>query len=112
MRSCLPNRFRGHLLNNSRTPCNVGSTVSSEFGGEGWMQIMAKLCTKLEPIVTEDFKITVVKAKFGSLRIAYRGGNQAIDDVIEEAKAEGRRICEVCGAADMQRERAGREHDA
>jgi hypothetical protein len=35
--------------------------------GEGWLIIMAKLCQRLEPLLTEDFKIIAVKPKFWDL---------------------------------------------
>jgi hypothetical protein len=41
------------------------------------------------------FAITSVKSKCGSLRIAYRGGDGAVEAVIDEARAEAARIGEM-----------------
>jgi hypothetical protein len=35
----------------------------------------------------------------GTLRVAYRGANDAIEAEIDRAKAEALRACETCGAA-------------
>lgn len=65
--------------------------------GEGWLVLMAKLCQRLEPIAADDFKIISVKPKFGRLRIAYRGGDETIEGMVEAAKAEALTMCEICG---------------
>ena len=59
-----------------------------QFNGRGWRRVMAKMCTRLEPIAPAGFAITSVKSKFGSLRISYRGGDEAVEAVIDAAKAE------------------------
>jgi hypothetical protein len=59
-----------------------------EFEGDGWLGIMDRLCAKLLPIASQDFRIVAVKSKFETLRIAYRGGNNAVEAAIEAAKAE------------------------
>jgi hypothetical protein len=81
-----------------------GNTTASSmrFGfqgiGEGWLVIMVKLCERLETIAAQNFKITGVKPKFGTLRISYRGGDESIEQIIDDAKAEALTTCEVCGA--------------
>jgi len=49
---------------------------------------MTKMCVSLEPIASDGFAITSVKSKLGSLRIGYRGGNDAVEAIIDAAKAE------------------------
>jgi hypothetical protein len=56
--------------------------------GKGWLGIMDRLCARLLPIAPQDFRILAVKSKYGTLRIAYRGGDDAVEAVIEAAKAE------------------------
>jgi hypothetical protein len=59
-----------------------------QFDGWAWRRVIAKMCLKLESIAPDGFAITAVKSKFGALRIAYRGGNEAVEVVIDEAKRE------------------------
>jgi hypothetical protein len=57
-------------------------------------EIVRQLCQRLQPLATNakirglDFRILLVKEKFGMLRIAYRGGTEEIDAEIERAKDE------------------------
>lgn len=73
------------------------------FDGSGWLGLLDRLCDKLQPLALGvraqgmEFKILGVKRKFGTLRIAYRGGNEAIAEEIERAKSEALRTCELCG---------------
>jgi hypothetical protein len=55
--------------------------------GQGWLPILADMCGRLMPLAQGDFRILAVKSKYGTLRIAYRGGNDAVEAVIEAAKA-------------------------
>lgn len=75
-----------------------------QFRGPGWLRIMEGLCERLVPLAQgTDFKITTVKSKLGTLRIAYRNGDDVIDTEIERAKSRALRTCEGCGAAGTKR---------
>jgi len=57
---------------------------------DAWRDTIEQLCQRLLPLAADqaDFRILSVKEKFGSLRIAYRGGTPAIEAEIERAKVE------------------------
>jgi hypothetical protein len=67
--------------------------------GPGWCAVMDRLCAELPAIAGSEFKCISVKSKMGSLRIAYRGGNDAIEAAVDAAKAEAWVTCMSCGAA-------------
>lgn len=74
-----------------------------QFAGPGWLGIMAGLCERLAPLAPlTGLKITSVKSKLGTLRIAYRNGDDVIDVEIERVKSLALGICEGCGAAGSQ----------
>jgi hypothetical protein len=56
--------------------------------------IVAQLCESLQPLSDNtkarglDFRILSIKEKFGTLRVAYRGGTEEIDAEIDHAKDE------------------------
>ena len=79
--------------------------------GDGWFDILWRLCGDLEPLVAEfeqatgrKFEILQVKEKFGGLRIYMNRANDAIRRRIEAAKLESFRTCEVCGQSGKRRE--------
>jgi hypothetical protein len=88
------------------------TTTTMRFGfqldGRGWRRVMAKLCVRLEPLAQNGFRILAVKSKYGTLHIAYRGGDEMIATKIAAAQAVAARTCQVCGggAAD-HRQRVG-----
>jgi hypothetical protein len=74
--------------------------------GNGWFNIVWKLCEDLEPLVAEAEKVTghafevlQVKEKFGGLRfyVSHPHRTDAILQRIEAAELESLRTCEVCG---------------
>ena len=82
--------------------------------GDGWYNIVWRLCVDLEPLVTEleketgeQFEAVQVKAKLGTLRFYVSHHTDAIDQRIEEAQQESSRTCEVCGQSGIQRETGG-----
>jgi hypothetical protein len=79
------------------------TTTQLMFGfqgvGPGWLTIMERLCSRLMPIVGPEFKFTSVKEKVGCLRIAFRGGSDAIGEAVDAAKAKAMVTCDQCGAA-------------
>ncbi|PYX49951.1 MAG: hypothetical protein DMG76_35780 [Acidobacteria bacterium] len=79
--------------------------------GDGWFDILWRLCVDLEPLVAEfeqaagcQFEILQVKEKFGELRIHVNHANDAIRERIGVAKEEAYRTCEVCGQPGQRRE--------
>lgn len=66
--------------------------------GDGWYNIIDKLCAKLEP---QGVVAGQVKEKFGGLRFYINpvdnGDWNMIHKAINEAEAESFRTCETCG---------------
>jgi hypothetical protein len=72
--------------------------------GDGWFDLVWRLCKHLEPVVAvaekrtgRSFQVLQVKEKFGGLRFYTKFNNDAISALIEAAEIESRRTCEVCG---------------
>ena len=73
--------------------------------GDGWFDILWRLCEDLEPLVAEfertsglKFEVLQVKEKFGGLRFYVNcRRNEAIGERIGAAMQESFRTCEVCG---------------
>jgi hypothetical protein len=80
--------------------------------GDGWFDILWRLCEDLEPLVTEmeraggrQFEVLQVKEKFGGLRFYVNcRRNEAIRQRIGIAADESFRTCEVCGQPGELRE--------
>jgi hypothetical protein len=80
--------------------------------GDGWFDIVWRLCEDLEPLVAEfeaaggpKFEVLQVKEKFGGLRFyVNRRRNEAIRQRIGIAADESCRTCEVCGQPGQLRE--------
>jgi hypothetical protein len=79
--------------------------------GDGWFNIVWKLCEDLEPLAGEaekatgrSFEVLQVKQKFGGLRFYVNHGTDATRKRIEAAQLEALRSCEVCGQPGKARE--------
>jgi hypothetical protein len=82
--------------------------------GDGWVNILWRLCVDLEPMVTElqaetgdRFEVVQVKEKLGTLRFYVSHHTDSIDQRIVEAQKESSRTCEICGQPGKQREADG-----
>jgi hypothetical protein len=82
--------------------------------GDGWFNILWRLCADLEPLVAEfekesgeRFEVLQVKEKLGTLRFYITHHTDPIDERIAEAQGESSRTCEVCGQPGIQRETGG-----
>lgn len=82
--------------------------------GDGWFNILWRLCADPEPMVAEleketgeRFEAVQVKQKLGTLRFYVSHHTDAIDERIAEAQGESSRTCEVCGRPGKQRETGG-----
>jgi len=82
--------------------------------GDGWYNILWRLCVDLEPLVaeleketSERFEVVQVKQKLGTLRFYVSHHTDPIDKRIAEAQEESSRTCEVCGQPGRQRETGG-----
>lgn len=66
----------------------------------GWVPLVARLLgridTALAPEDRADFRVSQIKEKFAELRV-YHSGGDTIEALVEEADAEARRTCRVCG---------------
>jgi hypothetical protein len=79
--------------------------------GDGWFNIVWRLCEDLEPLVAEaekatgrPFEVLQVKQKLGNLRFYVNHETDAIRKRIETAQLESLRTCEVCGKPGERRE--------
>jgi hypothetical protein len=80
--------------------------------GDGWFEILWRLCVDLEPLNTEmerasgrKFEVLQVKEKFGGLRFYVNcRRNEAIRQRIGIAADESFHTCEVCGQPGTLRE--------
>src|ERR1700730_10742662 len=79
--------------------------------GNGWFNIVWKLCEDLEPLVAEaekatgyPFEVLQVKQKLGGLRVYVNHSTKVIRNRIEAAQLESLRTCEVCGQPGSRRE--------
>ena len=82
--------------------------------GDGWYNILWRLCVDLEPMAAEieketgeRFEAVQVKEKLGTLRFYVSHHTDAIDGRIVEAQEESSRTCEVCGKPGKQRKTGG-----
>ena len=72
--------------------------------GDGWFEILWRLCVDLEPLVAEleketgeQFEVVQVREKLGMLRFYVSHHSDAINERIVEAQKESFRTCEICG---------------
>jgi len=79
--------------------------------GDGWFDILWRLCEDLEPLVAEaerqtghPFEVLQVKEKLGGLRFYVNHRTDAISERITAAELESLRTCEVCGQPGKRRE--------
>jgi hypothetical protein len=81
--------------------------------GDGWFEIVWRLCEDLEPLAAEaekaavrPFEVQQVKEKFGGLRFYVSASHRtdAILQRIEIAESESLRTCEMCGKPGKRRE--------
>ena len=95
---------------------NVGGDVRHTlmtFGfqcGDGWFDLVWRLCEELGPLVIEyekqtgsRFEVVQVKEKFGGLRFYVHGANDAIRQLIEATELESAQTCDVCGKPGQRR---------
>jgi hypothetical protein len=71
--------------------------------GQSWLPILADMCERLMPLAEGGVRLLAVKSKYATLRIIARGGSEATDAVIAEAKEVAARTCSACGAAGERR---------
>jgi hypothetical protein len=79
--------------------------------GDGWFNIVWRLCEGLEPLVAEaekatgrPFEVLQVKQTFGGLRFYTNLSSEAIRERINAAGLESVRTCQVCGQPGRLRE--------
>lgn len=68
--------------------------------GDGWFDIIWKLCETIEPFVAEGFQVLQVKEKFGGLRFYTNGNINELESVwkaIGLAEDYSFITCETCG---------------
>jgi len=82
--------------------------------GDGWVNILWRLCVDLEPMVMElqaetgdRFEVVQVREKLGTLRFYVSHHSDAINERIAEAGKEASHTCEVCGQPGKQRKTGG-----
>jgi len=72
--------------------------------GDGWFDLIKKLCEKLMALDLEGFRVVQVKKKFSGLRfyVDFAPGIdgdkiETVSLLIEEAEEESYDICDICG---------------
>ena len=81
------------------------SSMSYGFDcGDGWFNLIKKLCEKLMALDLEGFRVVQVKKKFSGLRfyVDFAPGIdgdkiETVSLLIEEAEEESYDICDICG---------------
>jgi hypothetical protein len=78
--------------------------------GDGWFDLLWRLCEDLEPLVAQaekqtgkSFEVLQVKEKFGGLRFYVSQKTDAIRQRINAAGLESIHTCEVCGQPGVRR---------
>jgi len=78
--------------------------------GDGWFEILWRLCEALAPLVAaaekqtgRPFEVLQVKEKLGGLRFYVNHRTDAICERITAAELESMRTCEVCGQPGTRR---------
>jgi hypothetical protein len=84
-----------------------------QFGfqhGDGWFDLLWRLCDRLEPVVAAaeketgtPFEVCQAKEKFGGLRFYVNFKNDDISTLIEAAEVESFYTCEFCGQPGKRR---------
>lgn len=68
--------------------------------GDGWFDLLWRLCVDLEPLAGPTFEVVQVKEKFGRLRFYIEGGGGDFEKIfqrINQAEKESGKTCEQCG---------------
>jgi hypothetical protein len=74
--------------------------------GNGWFDVLWRLCEDIEKLnPPEEFEVTQVKEKFGSLRFYTWSSTDEIEDRIEKAERESGKTCEWCGKFGKRRDK-------
>jgi len=82
------------LFDLASAPWNSSMQFGIQVATLAWRDIIEQLCKRLQPMAAAareqgiDFRIVAVKAKFGTLRINYRGGTDEIEAEIDRAQQE------------------------
>lgn len=70
--------------------------------GDGWFPILKDLLLSIRALNPENFEVTQVKEKWGSLYVYAGGGSlelaDQIDGLLDAARDLSETICEACGA--------------
>jgi len=64
--------------------------------GDGWINLIDKLCSDITNLKTECM-VVQVKEKFGGLRFYTEGTSNEVFDLIRKAEEDSFNICEICG---------------
>lgn len=76
--------------------------------GDGWFDLLWRLCEDIERLLQPDntFEVVQVKEKFGGLRFYCYGATDAIYERIGQAESESYVTCETCGKPGRERDTA------
>ena len=64
--------------------------------GDGWFELIYELSKRISEYDPEVVAVQV-KEKFGTLRFYIHGGDEKVDDMIDQAEWESSETCEACG---------------
>ena len=69
--------------------------------GKGWIPVLEDGFKKINDIVEkesiDDFRVTQVKEKFGTLRVYTNWSTDPIDKIVQEMEKTCETVCEECG---------------
>lgn len=85
-----------HLFRERTLPATESSMHWGIQCGDGWFNLIHDLCVEIQRI-SPDAKIIQVKQKVGALVVRVDSYNEAIDQLVEEARNNSLRTCEICG---------------
>lgn len=75
--------------------------------GDGWFEMIKKLCEKLKKFDMPNFKIVQIRERFGRLWLVLENVPEAnyavIMSLLDEAEAASAKICENCGKPGKQK---------
>lgn len=95
----LVERFPEYFVDMYGDPTKTCMAFGCECG-DGWFDLIFKLCEDIEKLKPESFLVEQVKEKFGGLRFycTYSSGIDGIGELLRKAEDDSYETCEYCGS--------------
>jgi len=75
----------------------ISLAEAKEMVGKGWSKLLDDIYEKLYELDYDDWAISDVKEKYGTLRVYAYNLTGDVDDFIWEKEKESSKVCEYCG---------------